>query len=200
VDFLDLGHRADVAGNDGIDFAMFLALQVENVAEFHGFLGVADDDVSAAGGLALVHAEDGQFADERVGGDFEDMGQQGFAGIFAIVERFLVRAIAGEEGTEVAFVGIGEVLDDGVEQFGNADAGLGIGEADGDDVAFIHGLFERRMECVVIRLFAAEIFLHQVLIHLDDLIEHGGVAAADGVEVGLAGIIEQAFDDGFAPA
>jgi hypothetical protein len=47
----------------------------------------------------------------------------------------------------------------------------------------------------VVRLLAAEVFLHQVLVHLDDLVEHGGVAALDGVEIALALGVEQTLDD-----
>ncbi len=42
VDLLDLGHRADVAGDDLIRLAMFLALQMEDVAELDRLFVVPD--------------------------------------------------------------------------------------------------------------------------------------------------------------
>ena len=82
----------------------------------------------------------------------------------------------------------------------HADAVLGVGEEDRHDVALVHRLLERGVQRRVVRLLAAEVFLHQVLVHLDDLVEDGGVAALDGVEVAFAVVVEQAFDDGFAAA
>jgi hypothetical protein len=67
-------------------------------------------------------------------------------------------------------------------------------------VGFVHRHLERGVEGGVVGFFAAEIFLHEVFVHLDDLIEDGGVASLHGVEIGFAIGIEQAFDDGFAAA
>ena len=64
---------------------------------------------------------------------------------------------------------------DGIEQFRQAHAVAGVGEQDRHHVRLIHGLLERRVQRVVVRLLAAQIFLHQPLVHLDDLIEDGGV-------------------------
>ena len=71
-----------------------------------------------------------------------------------------------------------------------------IGTTCPSSIAFSNGGVQRG----VIRLFAAEVFLHQVFVHLDDLIENGGVAALDGVEIGFAFGVEQAFDDRLAAA
>ena len=67
-------------------------------------------------------------------------------------------------------------------------------------MSLVHGALERCVQGVVIGFFAAQIFFHQVLIHLDDLVEHGGVAAANGVEIGLARIVQETFDDSLAVA
>ena len=45
VNLLDLGHRADVAGDDSVGFAVLLALEMEDVAELDRFFVVADEDL-----------------------------------------------------------------------------------------------------------------------------------------------------------
>ena len=64
----------------------------------------------------------------------------------------------------------------------------------GTTCACIHRLLEGGVQGGVVGLFAAEIFLHQVFVHLDDLIENGGVASADGVKIAFAAVVQQAFD------
>ncbi len=51
---------------------------------------------------------------------------------------------------------------------------------------FVHRLLKRGVQGVIIRLFSAQIFLHQVFVHLDNLIENGGVAALDRVKIGIS--------------
>ena len=46
VDFFDLRHRADIAGDDLIGLLVLLALQVKHVPELDRFLGVADVDLA----------------------------------------------------------------------------------------------------------------------------------------------------------
>src|SRR5690606_20630042 len=45
-----------------------------------------------------------------------------------------------------------------------------------------------------------EIFFHEVFVHLDDLVENGGMAALHSVEIRFAGGVEQAFHDGLSAA
>ena len=51
VDVLDLGHRADVAGDDLVGFLVLLALQMEDVAELDRLFVVADEDLRLPGAL-----------------------------------------------------------------------------------------------------------------------------------------------------
>ena len=71
-----------------------------------------------------------------------------------------------------------------------------IGTTCASSIALSNGVVQR----LVVRLLAAEVLLHQVLVHLDDLVEDGGVAALDRVEVALALVVEQALDDRLAAA
>lgn len=75
VDFFDLGDGADVAGDDLVGFLVILPLQVKDVAEFHGLFVVADEDLRVAAAPALVHAEQREFADKRIGRHLEDVRQ-----------------------------------------------------------------------------------------------------------------------------
>ena len=65
VNLLDLGDRADVAGDDLGGLAMLLALQMEDVAELDRFFVLPDVDLRLARAFSLVDAEDGQLADVR---------------------------------------------------------------------------------------------------------------------------------------
>ena len=109
VDGVDLGDGADFAGDELLGFAVVLALDVEDVAELDGLFVVADVDLGVGRAFALVDAEDGQLADERVGGDLEDMGQQRLVGIFGVFKgAFARRGVAGEEWAGIAFRGLGK--------------------------------------------------------------------------------------------
>ncbi len=70
----------------------------------------------------------------------------------------------------------------------------------GTTCALIHRAFERGVQGLVIRLFAAEVFLHQLFVEFDDLIENGRVRGRDGTEITFAAVVQQAFHDRLGPA
>lgn len=57
MDVVDLGHRANIAGNAGGDLRMLFAVDLEQVADLEGFAAVADEELAVLGEGALVDAE-----------------------------------------------------------------------------------------------------------------------------------------------
>ena len=94
VDVLDLRHRADVAGDDLRDLAVLLALEMKDVPQLDRLLVMPDEDLRLPGDLPLVHAEDRELADERVGGDLEHVREQGAVAVLLHLVRALVGAFA----------------------------------------------------------------------------------------------------------
>ena len=168
--------------------------------ELHGLLRVADEHLRASRALALVNAEDRELADERVAGDLEDVRQERLARIVPILEGLLVRAVAGHERAQVAFLRAGEMLRDRVEQLAYPDVVLRIRKEDRHDVPLVHRALERRVQRRVVRLLAAEVLLHQAFVQLDDLVEHRRVRGSDRAEVALAALVQEALDDRLAVA
>lgn len=76
MNLVDLGDGADVACDDGVDLRMVLALELEDVCDTHAAPAVIDVRLQVVADVTLVHAEDGELADERVGGDLEDMREE----------------------------------------------------------------------------------------------------------------------------
>ena len=102
-DFIDLGDGGDVAGNRGIDFDMFFALQHEQMADFEGFARVADVKLTVLSDRALMNAEYSELADEGIDGDFEHMGEHMFFWIGIGVKFFFFIAFAGDKKRWIAF-------------------------------------------------------------------------------------------------
>jgi hypothetical protein len=73
-------------------------------AELDGLLVVADEDLRLAGHFALMHAENREFSDERIGRDLEHVRQQRPAEVVDVVEVLLVLALADHERLGVAFL------------------------------------------------------------------------------------------------
>ena len=58
VQFVELGHGADVARHGERDLGVLLALHPEQVRDLDGLAAVADEELGAAPDRALVHAEE----------------------------------------------------------------------------------------------------------------------------------------------
>src|ERR1700687_1853057 len=81
VDFVDLGHRPQVAGNEGVGLHILLALKLIDVARLEGALALTDIERRVLSHCALVDAKYGNFAHVGVHDDLEDMSENMLAGI-----------------------------------------------------------------------------------------------------------------------
>ena len=97
---VDTRDRADVARNDRVDLGVRFAVELQQLADLEGFAGVADVQLVAAIDRALVHAERGQSALERVDVDHEHVADRmqrrvgpdlGRDGVFALALEELGR-------------------------------------------------------------------------------------------------------------
>ena len=199
VQLVDLRDGADVAGDDAVDLVVRLAVQVEDVAEFHGLLRMADDDLGLAGHDAAVDAEDRQLPDEWIGRDLEDVGDRLAGDVLGVGKRLDdVFVVADHHRPGVALERAGEPARDELEQFRHADAAVRVDEQHRHDVPFIEAALERVVQGGIVGLVPAEVRLHEVFVALDDLVEDRLVGGRHVEDVGGALIVEQALHDGFA--
>jgi hypothetical protein len=75
LDFVDLGHGADVSGNAGVGLDGVLALQQEQMADLERLAAVPGEQLGVARNRSLVNAEHRQLADEGVDHHLEYVGQ-----------------------------------------------------------------------------------------------------------------------------
>src|SRR3954464_2827480 len=80
-DFLDLGHRDDIAGHAGVGFDVLFALQHEQMAHFEWLAAIANEQLRIAPDCSLEYPKRCELAYKRVDHDFEHMGEHMFFGI-----------------------------------------------------------------------------------------------------------------------
>ena len=182
----------DVAGVGARHLDVLLALQHEQVRHLEGLAAVADIELAALRHRALVHAEDAELADEGVGGDLEDMRQHMLGRVGLGMHQLRVGALAVEEVRRVALAGVGQQLDDHVQQLGHAGAALGRDEAHRDQVAFAQRLLQRRVQFGGVDVAVVEVAVDEVGIDLDHLLDQRAVRGIDGAEIAVAFAVVEA--------
>ena len=152
------------------------------------FPAIADEELRSGGDAALVHAEHGQAPDVGIDLDLENVGDGVLAGVGHCGDLGRLAAAGGhvEINGRVALGRIGQQVDDDIEQLGDAGAGLRRGEHHRDQVPFAHCALERLVQGIGLDLALVEIDLHQLLVHLDHLLDQLPVRFLDRGEVGLA--------------
>ncbi len=197
VQLVELGHGTDVARHGERDFGVLLALHPEQVRDLHGLAAVADEQLGAAADRALVHPEQPELADERVHDDLEHVGDRMTARIRGHGDAFRRVALTLHEGRRVAFGRVRHQARDGLEQFRDAGAGFRGNEADGHEVALAQRLLEGIVQLLGLEFLALlEVQGHEVVVHLDHLVDDPGVGFLDRRKVGrLALIMEKTVDD-----
>ena len=80
LDFVDLGHRADVARHALRYLDVVLALEQEQVSDLERLAAVADVELAVAGDRALVDPEHAHLADVRIDGYLEHVREHMFGG------------------------------------------------------------------------------------------------------------------------
>ena len=191
-DLLDLRDRADVTRQATVDRHVLLAAQHIQLADLEGLAAVAHEQLAVARDSALVHAEHAQLAHERIHADFEHVRDHVLGGIGRSGIGHGLRAFALEELRGVAFGRRGQQVLEHVEQLAHAGAGAGGGEADGHQVTLAQRLLERLVQLVRVDVALLEIARHQLLVHLDHLVDEGAMRFGDGGEVRFAAGIEEA--------
>jgi len=198
VDFVDLGHGTDVAGDAATDFDMFLALQLEQVANLERLARVTDVELGLLGDRALVDAENAELAGKRVGSDLEHVRQR-VLGRVGFGREVLWILLADIKRRRVALGRVGHQFDDDVEQLLHPGAGTRRDEADRDQVALTERLLER-----VVQLFRSEFLplfqveFHQFLIDLDHLVDQRFMGLGHRREIRITGRIEKTVDHAVA--
>ena len=149
--------------------------------------------MAVLGDAALVNAEDAQLANKRVYQHLEHMGDSVLLRIGDRWKFFNHGAVALDQGFGIAFERIGQQLGKDIEQFLYSCPGAGRNKTDGNQVAFTQRLLEWRMQLIrlqIIPLF--QIDRHQVLVHLDHLVDQGRVGGGDAGKITVARRIEKA--------
>jgi hypothetical protein len=188
MQFVDLGHRGDVAGNGLVDLHVLLAAQPEQVADLERLAPVVDEQLGVAADRALVDPEHAELADERVVDDLEHVGDDVPARVGMGIQRLLAVAVALEQLRRIGLGGIGEQPFGDLQQLPHAGAGARGDEAHRHQVA----LAQRFLEGIVQFLrgepgFAAvEKVFHHPFVDLDHLVEDPLVPVGDRTQVGIA--------------
>lgn len=116
MDFVHLGHGADISRNAGGHFRMFLAVHVEQMADLKGFAAVADVQLAVFIEGALMDPENAELADKGVDQHLEHMRHQVLARIGRAVQEFGIRGSL-QERFRVGLGGVGKQFDEDVQQF-----------------------------------------------------------------------------------
>ena len=194
LDVVDLGDGADVPGHRFGDFDLRLALQHVEVSGLDRLPAFADVELRSRRDSSLVDAKHRQPADVGVDLDLEDVRERMQA---RIGQRGDVGRRAASGGNvdvhgRIALGRIGQQLDDHIQQLADAGAGPGRGEHDRDQVAFAHRALERLVQRLGRDVALLEVGLHQLLVHLDHLLDQFLVRFFDRGEIGFAGGREEA--------
>ena len=195
VNVVHLGDRTNVAGNASRHFGMFLAVEVEQVADLERLAVVADEQLAVLGDRALMDAENAELADEGINQHLEHMRHRMLLRIGDRLEFLDRLAFAFQERFGVAFERVGQQFDEDVQQLLDPCAGAGRDEADRNQVAFAQRFPKGRAQLLRLDILALQVQRHQVLIHFDHLIHQGGVGAGHAGKVAVAGSGEEAVHD-----
>ena len=126
-------------------------------------------------------------ADVRIDLDLEHVREHVLAGIgHRLLGALSVAGLGDDVGGRVALGRVGQQLDDHVEQLADAGAGLRGHEHHRDEVALAQRGFERLVQLLGAHFALLEVFLHQLLVDLDHLVDELAVRFLDRGEVGLA--------------
>ncbi len=117
MDLLDLRNRGDIAGDCLFDLEVFLALELEQMADLECLFAVVDEQLGVLAHGALVDAEDRQLADERVIDDLEYIRDHVLLRIRFGKQGFRTRAAAFGERGRIAFARVGQEPGGESEQF-----------------------------------------------------------------------------------
>ena len=144
-----------------------------------------------------MHPEQAELADEGIHDDLEHVGDGVPAGIRGHGDAFRRVALALHEGRRIAFGRVRHQPRDGLEQFRDAGAGLRGDEADRHEVALAQRLLEGVVQLLGLEFLALlEVQGHEVVVHLDHLVDDPRVGFLDRGKVGrLALVMEKAVDD-----
>ena len=195
VDLVDLGHRDDVAGQSAWHFDMVLTPQHEQVADLERFAAVTDVQQAVSGHRSLMDPEDPHAADEGVHRDLEDMRQHMLRRVGVRMHRLRRRALAFEEVRWVGLAGVGQQLDDDVEQLGHPRTAARRGEAHGDQMPLAQRLLQRRMQLAGIDISIVEVAIDEIAIDFNHLLHQRSVRRIDAAEIAVAFAVEEAVHD-----
>ena len=137
VEVFDFSERADVPRVQRLGFHGVFALQNERAHHFKGLLRVPGVEFHPGLDRAAVYAEDADFADEGVAHDFEDAGDDGFAGVRGNRDAL---ALGVYEGRSVRLDLRWHVADDDFHEVSKTDHLLGTRKAHRNDVTFAQSL------------------------------------------------------------
>ena len=195
---VSLGDGAKVAGADGVDGFLGLAAGNEYLADTLGLFLVCVPDLAVALEHAAKDLEVGQLAYEGVGGGLEDLGHQW--AVLRDLKRFGGTVCFDVAGGHVRRGG--QEVDDGVQQFIDADVQRGCPGEDGNNAPGEDRLLEAARqvflaEDALFQILVGELIvglgdgLHQLVQELASLVlqaggEAGGVKQADdALEAGV---------------
>ena len=181
---LDLRQCDDLADDRLLDLLSVLAHDLEQMADLDGLLLVAQDVGGVGRGRALKHANPRQFADERVRGNLEGLGDEGSTRVGLECDLLALAVGGGIDRPMLDDIRRGEVVGHRVHQFGDADFRLGGREEYRNERALDHGPPDRSPELVCGNLLAAEIGLHHLLVGFDDVLDQLRVGIGDIADVG----------------
>ena len=145
-----------------------------------------------------MHPQDPDLAHVGVGDDLEDMGQHMLAGVRLGMEGLGIGIAQAPlvERRRVAFGGIRRKRSQRMHQVVEAGTGPGRDKQDGYQVALAQGLLEGGVQFARSGVLAVlEVARQQVLVFLDQLVDQLAVGVGDGIEVGIAGVVLEHFDD-----
>ena len=176
MQLIDLGDGADVPRHAPLHLLMLLALELEQVSHLEGLAALAYEQLAILADRALMDPEHAQLAYEGVNMHLEHMGQSVFVRIRRHRDRFRRRAVAAEEPRRLHFPGVGHQPGEDVQEFRHAGARRRGNKTNGDEVALPQRLLERLVQLFRLHVFPLlQIFLHQLLVQFNHLINDVGV-------------------------
>ncbi len=181
VQLFDLCDRADIARNRRRNLRGFLPQQLEQVRDLDRLPRAAYEQLATRTEGALMYSKHSQLADVGVDAHFEYVRDDMLVGVWDHLHALRGIPLARQEMRRIALGRIRQQALEDFQQLLDAHAGLGGGEADGDEVALSQGLLKRvvellRRECLAL----LQIQRHQLFIDFDDLIDDLRVSALHG--------------------
>jgi hypothetical protein len=177
-----------------------LPLQLVDVARLEGLLALTHVELRVLGDGALVHAKHRDLAHVRIHDHLEHVREHMLLRIGIGVELLAFGGRGFHERRRIALRRVRRELGEDIEEFLDAGPGSRGSEAHRDQMSFTQRLLEGRVQLLGRKLLALlEVDLHQLLVHLDHLVDQGGVRRLHRREIGIAIGIEEAVDDILAP-